>query len=96
MPLLAFYRAGREEGGFELGIQRGLMATLASTKFLYRTERHASGAAPGEAHPIDDIELAPSVATVWSFSTDVPETPMAPMLVPSASLRTTPAASRLA
>ena len=29
---------GREIGGFEAGVQKGLMAILASTKFLYRAE----------------------------------------------------------
>ena len=31
-------RKGRAEGGFETGIQKGVMAILASTKFLYRAE----------------------------------------------------------
>ena len=43
-PLLAFYAQGREAGGFDAGIQKGLMAILASTKFLYRAE---PGAAAG-------------------------------------------------
>ncbi len=44
-PALAFYAQGRSEGGFETGIQKGLMAILASTKFLYRAE---PGAPPAE------------------------------------------------
>lgn len=71
VPLLAFYRTGWEEGGFELGIQRGVMAILASTKFLYRTDRNATDAAPGEAQPIDDIELAWRLAFfIWSQGPD--------------------------
>src|SRR5690606_12067580 len=37
-PLLAFYASGVEGGGFETGIQKALMAILASVDFLYRTE----------------------------------------------------------
>jgi hypothetical protein len=33
---------------------------------------------------------APALATVWSFSTVLPETPMAPMMVPSGALRGMP------
>src|SRR5690606_10413517 len=36
-PIFAFYESGLAEGGFETGIQKGLMAILASTKFLYRS-----------------------------------------------------------
>src|SRR5690606_10415986 len=71
VPLLAFYRTGRDEGGFEVGIQRGLMAILASTKFLYRTELATTDAAPGDVYPIDDIELAWRLAFfLWSQGPD--------------------------
>lgn len=70
-PLLAFYRTGRDEGGFEIGIQRALMAMLASTKFLYRTELPTTDASPGDAYPIDDIELAWRLAFfLWSQGPD--------------------------
>src|SRR5690606_30916702 len=71
VPLLDFYRAGREAGGFEEGIRRGLMAILASTKFLYRTEIRPAGAAPGEAYPVDDVELAWRLSFfLWSRGPD--------------------------
>ena len=37
-PLFEFYRAGREPKAFETGIQKGMIAMLSSTKFLYRAE----------------------------------------------------------
>ncbi len=71
VPLLDFYRAGHEAGGFEEGIQRGLMAVLASTKFLYRTEMGAPDVAPGEAYPISDVELAWRLSFfLWSQGPD--------------------------
>ena len=71
-PLLAFYRAGRKAGGFETGIQQGLMAILSSTKFLYRVESEpGSDLEPGDVYPIDDIELASRLAFfLWSSGPD--------------------------
>ena len=73
-PVLAFYEQGVEEGGFETGIQKGLMAILASTKFLYRAEPGGppAGLAPGSAYPISDLELAWRLAFfLWSSVPDV-------------------------
>jgi len=56
--LMQFYDNGRSEGGFETGIQKGVMAILASTKFLYRAEPLPEEAEPGEVFPVTDIELA--------------------------------------
>jgi hypothetical protein len=72
-PLLAFYARGVEEGGFETGIQKGLMAILASTKFLYRTDGGDAppGLAPGSTYPIGDNELASRLAFfLWSEGPD--------------------------
>ncbi len=57
-PLMAFYENGLAEGGFEMGIQKGVMAILASTKFLYRAEPLPENAQPGQTFPVSDIELA--------------------------------------
>jgi hypothetical protein len=71
VPLLEFYRAGREAGGFEEGIRRGLMAILASTKFLYRTEIRPAGVEHGEVYPVDDVELAWRLSFfLWSQGPD--------------------------
>lgn len=73
-PLLGFYDAGRTAGGdFEAGIQRGVMAVLASTRFLYRTEPGdpPAGLAAGAAYAIDDLELAWRLAFfMWSQGPD--------------------------
>lgn len=57
-PLMQFYDNGHAEGGFEVGVQKGIMAILASTKFLYRAEPLPEDAQPGEVFPVTDIELA--------------------------------------
>ena len=57
-PLMAFYENGYAEAGFETGIQKGVMAILASTKFLYRAEPLPEDAEPGQIFPVTDIELA--------------------------------------
>jgi hypothetical protein len=72
-PILAFYEQGEAEGGFETGIQKGLMAILASTKFLYRAEPGGAeaGTGPGDAYPISDTELAWRLAFfLWSQGPD--------------------------
>jgi hypothetical protein len=72
-PALAFYAQGREDGDFEAGIQKGLMAILASTKFLYRAE---PGAPPqsvdaGSGYDISDLELAWRLSFfLWSQGPD--------------------------
>ncbi len=72
-PLLAFYRAGVEDGGFETGIQKGIMGILASTKFLYRASpgEPPDDVAPGEPFPLSDLELAWRLAFfLWSRGPD--------------------------
>jgi len=72
-PLLEFFRSGQETGGFDGGIQKGLMAILASTKFLYRAEPRTdrSDVSPGESYPISDLELAWRLSFfLWSQGPD--------------------------
>ncbi|HEX5048430.1 MAG TPA: DUF1592 domain-containing protein, partial [Gammaproteobacteria bacterium] len=72
-PVLAFYERGRAAGGFDTGVQQGLMAILASTKFLYRAEPGAApaGAKPGDAYAVTDLELAWRLAFfLWSEGPD--------------------------
>jgi mono/diheme cytochrome c family protein len=45
-PLLAFYKSGRKEGSFDLGIERALQLILASPKFVFRVERSPDPAGP--------------------------------------------------
>jgi hypothetical protein len=73
VPLLAFYRQGRTERDFDTGIQKGLMAILASTKFLYRAEPGAPPAdlKPGSAYAVNDLELAWRLSFfLWSQGPD--------------------------
>jgi len=73
VPLLAFYEKGREIGGFETGVQQGLMAILASTKFLYRAEPGGApqNLKPGDAYAVSDLELAWRLAFfLWSEGPD--------------------------
>jgi hypothetical protein len=70
---LAFYAEGHQEGGFETGIQKGLMAILASTHFLYRADPSAPPAElePGSEYAIDDLELAWRLSFfIWSQGPD--------------------------
>jgi hypothetical protein len=72
-PALRFYAEGRAEGDFETGIQKGLMAILASTKFLYRAEPGAPPAnlEPGSEYAISDLELAWRLSFfLWSQGPD--------------------------
>jgi hypothetical protein len=70
-PLLAFYRAGRAEGDFDSGIQRGVRRLLSSPSFLFRVERAPAGAREGEAYRISDLDLASRLSFfLWSSIPD--------------------------
>ena len=73
-PLLGFYDAERAGGGdFESGIQKGIMAVLASTNFLYRVEpgEPPAGLDAGAAYAVSDLELAWRLAFfIWSQGPD--------------------------
>jgi len=56
--LMAFYRMGREKGGFERGVRDALEAVLSSPFFVLRLEREPEGVDPGETYRIDGPELA--------------------------------------
>jgi hypothetical protein len=68
---LSFFKDGRSNGDFENGIQTGLMAILASPKFLYRAEPAPANAAPGAVYKISDVELASRLSFfLWSQGPD--------------------------
>jgi len=68
---LSFYQAGRAQGSFDTGIQKGLMAILASPKFLYRSYTLPENAATGTAFTISDRELASRLSFfIWSRPPD--------------------------
>jgi hypothetical protein len=57
-PLLDFYREGRNAGGFDEGVERGLKRLLISPEFLLRVEVDAQSVRPDTSYRISDLELA--------------------------------------
>ncbi|MGE3512888.1 MAG: DUF1592 domain-containing protein [Vicinamibacterales bacterium] len=69
--LMAFYVAGREDGGFEAGIQRAIERVLVSPDFLFRIERDRPAVAGAQAYRLSDIELASRLSFfLWSSIPD--------------------------
>ena len=69
--LLAFYRKGVSEAGFEAGIQFALERLLVDPDFLFRIEREPKGAAPGTAYRLSDLALASRLSFfLWSSIPD--------------------------
>ena len=69
--LLALYRSGAMEGGFETGIGRALQGILISPEFLFRFERDPANAAPVTANRSSDLELASRLSFfLWSSVPD--------------------------
>jgi cytochrome c551/c552 len=70
-PLLAFYRAGRQSGDFDGGIEKALEALLVSPDFLFRVEQDPAGCKPGTVYQISDLELASRLSFfLWSSIPD--------------------------
>jgi hypothetical protein len=68
---LRFYDNARKTGNFDAGIQQGIMAILASPKFLYRAEQMPANLAPGQSYRITDLDLASRLAFfIWSQGPD--------------------------
>jgi len=69
---MEFFKVGRENSGnFEGGIQNGIIAIIASPKFLYRTEPPPAGLAPGTNYRLNDLELASRLSFfLWSTVPD--------------------------
>jgi mono/diheme cytochrome c family protein len=69
--LLSFYKSGRAQGTFDLGIQKGIARILASPSFLFRIEREPSGVTSGTAYRLSDVELASRLSFfLWSSIPD--------------------------
>jgi hypothetical protein len=69
--LWPFYEAGLAERGFDHGVQLALERLLVSPQFLYRIERVPSGAVPGQAFAVNDLELASRLSFfIWSSIPD--------------------------
>lgn len=68
---LKFYRTARQSGSFDAGIQNGLVAILASPKFLYRAEDEPPNLAPGASYRLSDVDLASRLSFfLWSEGPD--------------------------
>jgi hypothetical protein len=69
--LLEFYRLGRREKDFEVGVEMVLTRVLASPQFIYRIEEEPASVAPGRTYRISDIDLASRLSFfLWSSSPD--------------------------
>ena len=67
-PLMAFYKSGSANDGFDGGVRDALSAILASPHFLYRAE---SGVGTGATRTLSDLELASRLSFfLWSSLPD--------------------------
>ncbi len=68
---VAFFKEGRSIGNFEAGVQSGMLAILASPKFLYRAEPPPTNLKPGATYHVNDLELASRLSFfLWSSIPD--------------------------
>jgi hypothetical protein len=69
--LMRFYRAGRREKDFDVGIEMALARILASPQFIYRIEEEPASVAAGQPYRISDIDLASRLSFfLWSRPPD--------------------------
>jgi hypothetical protein len=68
---MRFYQTARQTASFDAGIQSGLVAILASPKFLYRAEDVPTNLTAGASFRISDLDLASRLAFfLWSEGPD--------------------------
>jgi mono/diheme cytochrome c family protein len=69
--LMEFYRLGKREKDFELGIETALARVLASPQFIYRIEQQPPNLAAGQTYRISDLDLASRLSFfLWSSPPD--------------------------
>jgi mono/diheme cytochrome c family protein len=69
--LLDFYRKGRADADFEIGIQQALARILVAPRFVFRTEEEPKTVAAGSAYRLSDVELASRLSFfLWSSIPD--------------------------
>jgi hypothetical protein len=69
--LVALYKRGADNGGFESGIRLALQKILVSPEFLFRVELDPVNAPVGSVHRVSDIELASRLSFfLWSSIPD--------------------------
>ena len=68
---MTFYRAGREGGDFDTGIEMALRRILADPDFVFRFERDPANVPAGGAYRLTDLELASRLSFfLWSSIPD--------------------------
>jgi hypothetical protein len=69
--LMPFYTLGREQGGFDAGVELALRRILVDPQFLFRIERDPAGLAPNTSYRLTDLELASRLSFfLWSSIPD--------------------------
>jgi hypothetical protein len=70
--VMAFYQAGREEGGtFDYGVEAAIQRILVDPEFIYRSEIEPAQVVEGESYRIGDLELASRLSFfIWSSIPD--------------------------
>jgi len=69
--LLSFYQSGRNEGGFEKGIEMGLQRVLVDPRFVFRFEHEPAELSSGAVYRVSDLELASRLSFfLWSSIPD--------------------------
>ena len=69
--LMEFYRQGRREKDFELGVETALARVLASPQFIYRIEQQPPNLPAGQTYRIGDLDLASRLSFfLWSSPPD--------------------------
>ena len=69
--LLSFYQEGRNEGGFENGIERALARVLVDPRFIFRLEHVPANLPQGATYRLTDLELATRLSFfLWSSIPD--------------------------
>ena len=68
---MAYYRKGRSEGDFDLGITMALTAVLTNPEFLFRVESDPKNVAASGVYRVSDLELASRLSfLLWSSIPD--------------------------
>ena len=69
--LMALYRKGAADGGFEEGVRMALEGILASPRFVFRFEERPAGARDGLAYAVSDVDLASRLSFfLWAAAPD--------------------------
>jgi hypothetical protein len=69
--LLRFYERGRQDGGFEAGIEQAVARVLIDPEFLYRFEAEPAKLADGQSFPVGSFDLASRLSFfLWSSIPD--------------------------